>query len=27
VVETGLFLSMATLVYVGTENRVERLTK
>jgi ribose 5-phosphate isomerase A len=27
VVETGLFLSMATLVYVGTETRVERFAK
>jgi len=27
VVETGLFLSMATTVYVGTEAKVEKLTK
>ena len=27
VVETGLFLSIATLVYIGTENRVEKLTR
>jgi ribose 5-phosphate isomerase A len=27
VVETGLFLNMATTVYVGTEARVEKLTK
>jgi ribose 5-phosphate isomerase A len=27
VIETGLFLSMATLVYIGTENRVDKLTR
>jgi ribose 5-phosphate isomerase A len=27
VVETGLFLNIATLVYVGTEKRVDKLTK
>ena len=27
VVETGLFLHMATVVYVGTENRVEKLAR
>lgn len=27
IVETGLFLNMATTVYVGTEDKVEKLTK
>jgi len=27
VVETGLFLNMATTVYVGTQSKVQKLTR